>query len=105
MTVCVPCGRLTAAVYHRRAGWQGDLLELWGNYGNRRLVYPWLCQVENKELTRLLSCTLGISDCGSKNRLEDTLANTEIQPCVGEKPGCLPAIKVFFPYKWLMSAF
>lgn len=54
--VCVSCVRLTAPVYHRRAGWQGDLLELWRNYGNRRLVYPGLCQVENKTLTCLLSC-------------------------------------------------
>ena len=54
---CLSCETLTAAVYDRRAGWQGDLLELRRNYGNRRLVYPWLCQVENKKLTRLLSPT------------------------------------------------
>lgn len=35
---------LTAAVYDRGAGWQGDLLELRGNYGNGRLVYPRLCR-------------------------------------------------------------
>lgn len=48
------CGTLTAAVYDCRAGWQGDLLELWGNYGNRMLVYPRLYQVENKKLAHLL---------------------------------------------------
>lgn len=48
------CETLTAAVYNRGAGWQGDFLELWGNYGNRRLVYPRLCQVENKKLNCLL---------------------------------------------------
>lgn len=57
---CVSCGRLTAAIYHRRAGWQGDLLELWGNYGNGGLVYPRLCQVENKKLMCLMSCASAV---------------------------------------------
>lgn len=56
---------LTAAVYDCRAGWQGDLLELWGNYGNRRLVYPRLCEAENKNLTRLVTCAPAVCVCSS----------------------------------------
>ena len=40
--LCHVPGVLTAAVYHRRAGRQGDLLELRGNHSDRWLVYAWL---------------------------------------------------------------
>jgi len=50
--VCVFVCVLTVAVDDRGAGWQGDLLELWGNHGNGRFVYPRLCQVESEELSR-----------------------------------------------------
>lgn len=39
-------GVLTAAVDHGGAGWQGYLLELWGNHSDGQLVYPRLCEVE-----------------------------------------------------------
>lgn len=48
----VPRGRLTAAVDDRGAGWQGDLLELRGNYGDGRPVYPGLCRGGKKQMSR-----------------------------------------------------
>lgn len=55
-----PSETLTAAVYDRGAGWQGDLLELRGNYGNGRLVYPRLCRGRKQhKSTRWIVCVCG----------------------------------------------
>lgn len=97
LCICVSSGRLTAAVYHRRAGWQGDLLELWGNYGNRRLVYPWLCQVENKELTWLNSAVhqLFVTEAESTSQWLP-LKTSQLQLHVGGRQPHLPVIRSEF---------